>query len=137
MNAVFVDTGAFVALVDADDQHHLGAKRFVRSLPKKRRALVTSTYVVDEAITLVRMRIAHRAAVNFGERLLETRWCRIVEIDEPLRRAAWELFVRYQDQSFSFTDCTSFALMRSMDITDAFAFDGDFAAAGFTRLPGP
>jgi uncharacterized protein len=135
LSEVFVDTGAFVALVDADDRNHQVAKRFVRGLAKRGRSLVTSTYVFDEAVTLIRLRVGHAAAVGFGERLFRTRWCRIVDIDEDLRRTAWDLFVRYDDQTFSFTDCTSFALMRSMGLTEAFAFDGDFAAAGFSRLP--
>jgi predicted nucleic acid-binding protein len=135
LSEVFADTGGFVALVDADDRNHRAARRFVRGLAKQGRSLVTSTYVVDEAITLIRLRVGHAAAVGFGERLLRTRWCRVVDIDEDLRRTAWDLFVRYDDQMFSFTDCTSFALMRSMSVSEAFAFDGDFGAAGFTRLP--
>ena len=132
---IFIDTGAFLALVDEDDQHHVKAKRFVRTLPAKGRSLLTSTYVLDESITLIRMRIGHAAAANFGERLFRTRWCRVIDIDDVLRRAAWDLFLRYDDQVFSFTDCTSFALMHSMGVTDAFSFDGDFSAAGMTRLP--
>ena len=135
MSEIFVDTGAFVALVDSDDRNHGRAKRFARGLPKKGRSLVTSTYVIDESITLIRLKVSHAAAVGFGDRLFRARWCRIVDVDEPLRHAAWDVFVRYEDQVFSFTDCTSFALMRSMGLTEAFAFDGDFGAAGFTRLP--
>jgi uncharacterized protein len=135
LSEVFADTGAFVALVDADDRNHGAARRFVRALAKRRRSLLTSTYVLDETVTLVRLRVGHAAAVGFGERLFHTRWCRIVDVDEDLRRTAWDLFVRYDDQTFSFTDCTSFALMRSMGLTEAFAFDGDFEAAGFARLP--
>jgi uncharacterized protein len=132
---VFIDTSAFVALVDRDDRNHARAKRYVKSLQKKARSLVTSTYVMDEAITLIRVRIDHATAVGFGERMQRTRWCRVIDIDESLRNAAWDLFVRYEDQLFSFTDCTSFALMRSMSVSDAFSFDADFAAAGFTRTP--
>jgi predicted nucleic acid-binding protein len=107
----------------------------VKNLQKKSRPLITSTYVMDEAITLVRVRIDHPTAVGFGDNMNRARWCRVVDVDEPVRHAAWDLFVRYNDQLFSFTDCTSFALMRSMGIGDAFSFDADFAAAGFVRVP--
>ena len=96
---------------------------------------MTSTYVVAELFTLVRMRVGHAAAVRIGERLMQTRWCRIVEIGDDTREAAWQLFVRYHDHVFSFTDCTSFALMRTMSLQEAFTFDrDDFATAGFTGL---
>ncbi len=52
-----------------------------------------------------------------------------------MRDAAWQLFVRYHDHVFSFTDCTSFALMRAMSLEEAFTFDrGDFATAGLATL---
>ena len=136
MSSVFVDTGAFAALADRNDRHHRDAKRLLRRLGRERRPLVTSTCVVDELLTLVRMRVGHAAAVRIGERLMQTRWCRIVEIGEDTREAAWELFVRYHDHVFSFTDCTSFALMRAMGLQEVFTFDrDDFATAGFAGLP--
>jgi len=38
------------------------------------------------------------------------------------------------EREYSFVDATSFTVMRSLRIREAFAFDGDFAAAGFTEL---
>ncbi len=38
------------------------------------------------------------------------------------------------ERPYSFVDATSFALMRSLGIQEALAFDGDFAAAGFVEL---
>ena len=135
MSPVFVDSGAFAALADRNDRHHREARRLLRRLARERRTLVTSTYVVDELSTLVRMRVGHAAAVRIGERLMQTRWCRIVEVSEDMRDAAWQLFVRYHDHVFSFTDCTSFALMRAMSLEEAFTFErGDFATAGLTTL---
>jgi len=68
--------------------------------------------------------------------VLRRQWCRVVDVSEDTRTAAWQLFVRYADQLFSFTDCTSFALMRAMKIDEAFTFDRrDFGAAGFVVLP--
>ena len=135
MSPVFVVSGAFAALADRNDRHHREARRLLRRLARKRRTLVTSTDVVDELSTLVRMRVGHAAAVRIGERLMQTRWCRIVEVSEDMRDAAWQLFVRYHDHVFSFTDCTSFALMRAMSLEEAFTFErGDFATAGLTTL---
>ena len=41
---------------------------------------------------------------------------------------------RHDGREYSFVDATSFVLMRSLRIREAFAFDGDFGAAGYTEL---
>ena len=45
------------------------------------------------------------------------------------------LFRKYHDQTFSFTDCTSFAVMRERSLTDAITRDQHFRIAGFNLLP--
>ena len=108
----------------------------MKALSRARAPLITSSYVVDEVITLLRMRLGHATAVLTGEALLASRWCRLLEIDVATRDAAWHLFVRYDDQEFSFTDCTSFALMRLIETEEAFTYDrSNFSAAGFRVLP--
>jgi uncharacterized protein len=136
MKSTFVDTSAFVALVNRKDRNHAAAKRTLKALAKARTPLITSAYVADEVTTLVRMRLGHATAVEAGAALLRSQWCRLLDVDHATRESAWNIFVRYDDQSFSFTDCTSFALMRALDADDAFTFDRtDFAAAGFTVVP--
>ena len=55
-------------------------------------------------------------------------------IDERVEATAWDWLHRHDERPYSFVDATSFALMRSLGISEALAFDGDFAAAGFTEL---
>jgi len=59
----------------------------------------------------------------------------LIWIDPDHFGAALELFERHQDKRWSFTDCTSFVVMRDLGTTEAFAFDRNFEEAGFTRLP--
>jgi predicted nucleic acid-binding protein len=40
------------------------------------------------------------------------------------------MFRQYEDKGFSFTDCTSFALMERLDINTVFAFDDHFVQYG-------
>lgn len=136
MTVVFVDTSAFYALLDEGESTHAIACETLAKLERTDARLLTTTDVVDEIVTLVRYRLGHAAAVKFGERLQASSWCRTVDISEEIRDAAWKIFVRYDDQRFSLTDCTSFATMRAMSLSQAFAFDtGDFRAAGFSVLP--
>jgi len=55
-------------------------------------------------------------------------------VDEDLEREALAWLRRHDERPYSFVDATSFALMRSLGIREALAFDGDFAAAGFVEL---
>ena len=54
---IFVDTGAWYALKDPDDQYHKDALSFYEELKKgKYGTLVTTDYVIDEASTLLMAR---------------------------------------------------------------------------------
>jgi predicted nucleic acid-binding protein len=41
---------------------------------------------------------------------------------------------RRDDREFSWVDATSFATMRNLRVSNALAFDDDFASAGFSEL---
>jgi len=132
---IFVDTSAWAALYDRSDVNHDAAAGFLRGLKGRRVALITTDYVLDETLTLIRMRVGHTKAVDFGRWIFESEAVEVEEIDGDLWREAWEIFVRYSDKDFSFTDCTSFALMRRMGLSEAFSFDKHFSQFGFTLLP--
>ena len=43
---------------------------------------------------------------------------------------AWEIAKNYKDKTFSFTDCTSFAVCERLKIKEVFAFDEHFKQFG-------
>jgi len=47
---------------------------------------------------------------------------------------ARDLFFRFRDKDCSFTDCTSFVVMRELRLRDALTTDRHFAEAGFRGL---
>jgi glutamate synthase domain-containing protein 3 len=59
----------------------------------------------------------------------------IKEFTEEDRERAWEIFQKYDDKVLSFTDCTSFAVMKRLEIDTAFAVDHDFQALGYIMVP--
>jgi len=55
---------------------------------------------------------------------------------EPIHHnEALELLTTHADKDWSVTDCSSFVIMRSLGVSDAFTFDRDFAQAGFNAHP--
>jgi predicted nucleic acid-binding protein len=83
---------------------------------------------------LLRRRAWHGAATSFLDGLDETPRLQVRFVSAELEERALAWLRRHDDRPYSFVDATSFALMRSLRMTDAFAFDRDFAAAGFAEL---
>jgi uncharacterized protein len=96
--------------------------------------LVTSNHVRGETWTFLRNRAHHKAAVRFLERLDASLHVRTIFVAEQVEGEALAWLRRHDERPSSFVDATSFALMRSLAIREALAFDGDFAAAGFVEL---
>lgn len=85
----------------------------------------------------IRKWAGHPQAVTVGEFLRANAAIQLVPTGEETREAAWRLFRKHRGLVLSFTDCTSFVVMRHFGITEAFTFDDDFRRAGFTVLPPP
>ena len=133
MERLFVDTSAWLALVNSADPGHQG---ILTVLEKFKGRTVTSNFVFDEAVTLCRVRLGHDAARRLGEQLLGSTEIDLVHVTGDDERSAWALFVARPDKLYSFTDCTSFVLMRRLKISRAAALDDDFQREGFEVVPG-
>lgn len=129
---LLVDTSAWFALANRKEKHHEMADRL---LTNGEHVCVTTDFIIDETVTLTRMKLGHAAAAKIGKMLLAGETARVIHITPELQREAMRLFEKYDDKRFSFTDCTSFAVMERFAIQQAFSFDGDFKRAGFISLP--
>jgi predicted nucleic acid-binding protein len=129
---IFVDTSFWVALRLRRDSRHDAAVSLVDEHDTS--SLVTSNHVRGETWTFLRARGGHRDGIAFLDMVERTPRLQIAFVDEPLEREAIHWLRRHDERGYSFVDATSFALMRSLGIRDALAFDGDFAAAGFVEL---
>lgn len=130
---VFVDTGAWFAYFVRRDSDHSAAIRWMKA---NRQPLVTTDYVLDELLTLLRIRESHRVAVAAGEILRTERVAHLERVSEGDFRIAWEFFRDYEDKEWSFTDCTSKAVIERLEISEALAFDSHFEEFGtVNRVP--
>ena len=136
MRRVFVDTGAWYALKDAKDPNHRTVIDFFTSV-RGQVLFFTSDYVADEAVTLVRYRLkSHRLATELARELFSEKAAKMIFVSLEHHRRALEIFAKYNDQNFSYTDCTSFAIMEAMQIREALALDShfNFEKLGFSQV---
>lgn len=129
---IFVDTSFWVAARMRRDAHHEDALRLLARERDER--LVTSNQVRGETWTFLRRRSGHMSAVAFLDMLGATARVDVVTVEPDVEERALRWLRQHDEREYSFVDATSFALMRSLRLRNAFAFDGDFAAAGFTEL---
>ena len=132
LTTVFVDTSAWYALVDSAEAEHAA---ITAVLAAHHGRLVTSDYVFDEALTLTRYRLGWEIACKLGRELRSGEAARIVPVTATDAEQAWDIFVGRSDRRLSFTDCTSFALMKRLRLDTAVTLDGDFRRAGYRVLP--
>jgi len=135
---LFVDTSAFLALVNEKDNYHAAAMQFLEEIKNGKiriKKIITSDYIIDETLTRIRYSVGHTEAIEWGKDILASKVVEKIEVGVELFGHAWELFQTYDDKKLSFTDCSSFALMKKRGIEKVFSFDEDFKRLGFVILP--
>jgi uncharacterized protein len=128
---IFVDTGAWYAsLVPTDPDHAIA----VQWLANNHSPLLTTDYVVDETLTLLRVRGERKRALLLGTRFFHHGLAEIHKLTSADLTLAWETFEQFDDKSWSFTDCTSKVVIEQRGIKVAFAFDHHFHQFGTIKV---
>ena len=124
---IFTDTGGWYGMSVPEDPNHSAALDWSA---RNRQPLLTTDYVVDETLTLLRARGHSAVALALGRKFFDGSLATIYHLTEDDIRASWEVFTRFADKEWSFTDCTSRVVMGKMEITEVFAFDQHFRQFG-------
>jgi len=131
---LFVDTSGFYALLAKRDTWHGAADRFVRKAGRDGRRLLTTDYVLVEAANLLKARGLGHLTADLFDRVFHSTACRVEWMDADRFQKARTLFQKHTDQSWSFTDCSSFCVMKELRLTTALTSDRHFEQAGFVGL---
>jgi len=135
---LFVDTSAWVAITDSRDTYHASAITFNQEIYRKA-TLVVSNYILDETYTLLLNNVGYNLTLRFKRKLdllSQAKVVQVIWITPEVAEQAWEIFERFNtDKQWSFTDCTSYVLMKNYQITEVFTFDHHFSQMGFNRCP--
>jgi len=67
---IFIDSSAFLALEDESDEHHEAAIRFRdHDLLSGNYEFITTSYILDETLTLIRSRLGIPPSINFSKKI--------------------------------------------------------------------
>ena len=131
---VFVDTAAWLALLNKSDALHEKAKRIRNKLVRERRQFLLTDYIVVEIANALSRIPFRQTAVQIISLIQSSANTMVVRVDKEIFGEAWRLYSERLDKEWSFTDCTSFIVMNSMGLTDVFTSDHHFEQAGFNIL---
>jgi predicted nucleic acid-binding protein len=137
---LFVDTWGWLVLANDRDPSFKSVSRIRTGARGQIGAWVTTDYVLDETTTRLFMSTPFAKARRFLEGIFEASRQGLLDIEHvtPDRfTSAWRLRLRYRDKPrISFTDLTSFVVMRELGLQHVLSGDGHFEhiGLGFIRL---
>ena len=130
-NRLFVDSGAWLALLHARDAHHASADAMFREARRGRARLLTTNLVIAEVQRLLLFRVGPAAAMVFLRSVDESELVEMEFVSRRHHEGALAWLARLADHAITYTDAVSFAVMTDARLTRVMSFDHDFVLAGF------
>ena len=131
MNAVFVDTSFYAAIINRRDQWHA---RSVEVAAVLKRPMITSEFVLLEVANFCTKGRDRQIFLRLTDFLRNNAETEVVPANTDDFQRGLDLFATRDDKGWSLTDCISFAMMQIRQLTDALTADEHFLQAGFRAL---
>src|SRR5260370_41051797 len=116
---LYVAWSGFFALLVKPEPMHDRARAILARAAQARGRFVTPDYIRDETATLLRARGQGHLGPAFFESVFRSHACRVEWMYPERFEQTRRFFIKHLDQKWSFTDCFSFWLMRSLHLRDA------------------
>lgn len=134
MDKIFVDTAAFLALINKSDRFHQNAKSVRDKLSKEKVLFVTTDQVIIEVANSLSKLKFRNAVVQLIDSIINSTDIEIVWTDKDIFDKAFDFYKKVIDKEWGLTDCISFVVMKDKNIKNAFTTDFHFEQAGFVKL---
>lgn len=134
MLKVFVDTAAWIALLNVNDSLFAAAHQVMNTLRQQNARLVTTEFVLIEVADALSTPNARARTAVFLNGLRSLTTLHIIPASQDLYADGLILYGQRPDKGWGLTDCTSFVVMTQEQITQAFTSDRHFEQAGFVKL---
>ena len=129
---VFIDTCAFISLIDSDDDFHGLAFDLFSKASKDNADFLTSDYVILETIFLLQKIIGLSAVKDFKKLMLPI--IKIIWIDEEIHNNSLNNLIAAEKKKISLTDYSSFYILDNYNIDKVFTFDKHFKEKSYKIL---
>ena len=131
---VFVDTSAWLALINKSDTFHVKAKNIRDILLRDNIQFIVTDYVIVEVANSLSKIPWRSSAIQLINSIQLSENIRVVEINKEIYNEAWGLYSNRTDKEWGLTDCASFVVMKRYAITVAFTNDHHFEQMGYNIL---
>lgn len=128
--AVFIDASAWIAITNRRDSYHFEAQELYRELLAGKTPLFTTTWVVYEALSLIKGRMGYKKTLELWGVLNNQRLVKLIRVSPIMEETGLKIFFTYRDKTWGVVDCISIATMQLLNCRRAFAFDKHFREAG-------
>jgi len=126
---IFIDTSAFLGLIDSNDLFFEKASVIFKDIANTENSLYCSNYIILETIVILQKRIGLDSVEVFNNDILPV--TNAIFIDKQIHDLCLNHLFILKKKDISFVDLTSFELMRKLGIKKAFTFDKHFRQFGF------
>ncbi|WP_176448979.1 type II toxin-antitoxin system VapC family toxin [Lentibacillus sp. CBA3610] len=136
-NKLFIDTGAWIALIVENDHFHKAARSYLESLDLSIKRL-SSSYVIAETYTWLRYREGFKSADNFLNVINQSKASGMLDVivgEGDILDISEQLLRDFSDQRLSYVDAVSMAIMKKERINKVFGFDHHFYLMDFEVVP--
>ena len=130
----FIDTSGWYSLFVRTDKYHNSSLGVIKKLQKDYSTFITTDYILDETFTLFKARMIAMQSAKLFEFVESSSFIRLEWISHERFLAAQNFYQKQIDHSYSFTDCTSFVLMKELRMDNVLTQDKHFREAGFNML---
>lgn len=128
--ALFVDSWGWISLANPRDPFHKTVSAFYRNEKARSVQIITTEYVLDEVITFLYAKGRASLVTKYLQAIFSSGASGNIQLEriaEERFDAAWQLRLKYQDHpDISFTDFTSFVVMRELGIQRVLTNDRHF-----------
>ena len=130
---IFIDTSAFLAVLDRSDRNHTYANPFWLQIISREEVLLCHNYILVETSAVLLRRIGMKAVRVFEQDIIPV--LHIIWVTKEVHSAAVSAHLMADRRSLSLVDCVSFEVMRRTGVLKAFAFDRHFRDYGYEINP--